>query len=756
LNDISIITYRVTDKFVFSDLIYIFDQEPYLATIMLMKLRSASLITAFIIESIRALTQCPPTPLVSISGNTCLGSVLSVYSSAPATSIVWTLNGSTVVSTQTATLQLNGTTIAGGNGAGSAANQLQNPDRIFVTADGTMYIPDLSNNRIQKWPPGATAGITVAGGNGAGSGANQFSRPTSVYLDKLGNIYVADQTNGRIQKWVEGASSGTTVAGGAFGYISQPTDVFVDQQGNIYVSEQGNSAVKKWIPGSAIPIIVAGGNGYGSNANQLSTPTGIFVDEAGNIYICDTDNNRVQKWAPGAISGVTVAGGNGFGSNPDQLSNPLEIYVDCVGTMYIGDFNNNRVQKWAAGALSGITIAGGNGIGANPNQLNGPVGVFMDSAHTLYVADFYNHRIQMFMSPIVTTYIPTAAGNYTATANYNGAAVTSNSITIMAPQTLGVSVQASPPNICPSDSVTFLAAVANADPASVTYQWTKNGSNVGVDSNAYTDKAIINGDIISCTILSTAGCLVSPNATSAPFSMMVYPTPIVGLDHSNKLCKENGKELDAGSFSSYLWNDGSTQRTLSVHDIGTYFVTVTDNHGCKGSDTATITALSPPPSGFLMADTFICLNTSIVLTAPGSFKSYLWNTGSQNPSLPVSKPGRYWLEVTDMDNCKGRDSINVLPRECLAGFYIPSAFTPNNDGRNDIFRPVLAGNIKNFEFRIYNRWGQLIFYSADVKKGWDGTFNGVAQNSDVFVWICKYQLESEPVEIKKGAFTLIR
>ena len=661
-----------------------------------------------------------------------------------------------MVSTQTAMLQLNGTTIAGGNGAGAAPNQLQNPDRIFVAADGTMYIPDLSNNRIQKWTPGATAGITVAGGNGVGSGANQFDRPTSVFLDKQGNIYVADQTNGRIQKWVPGASSGITVAGGAFDYLSQPTDVFVDQQGNIYVSEQGNSAVKKWTPGSTIPIIVAGGNGYGSNANQLSTPTGIFVDAQGNIYICDTDNNRIQKWAPGATTGVTVAGGNGFGSNSNQLSNPLEIYVDCEGTMYIGDFNNNRVQKWVAGASSGITIAGGNGTGTNPDQLYGPVGVFMDSTHTLYVADFYNNRIQKFISPIVTTYTPLVAGDYTATVIYNGGAVTSNTITITSPRTLGINITALPASICPFDRVTFLATAVNADPSTLNYQWKKNGSNVGNRTNTYIDNDIVNGDIINCSISSSSSCLVSPDATSTPLTMTVYQSPTVSLDHSNKICPEDGKELDAGNFSSYLWNDGSTQRTLSVHDIGTYYVIVTDSHGCKGSDTTRITSVSSSPSGFLTADTLICFNTPFTLTAPGSFKSYLWNTGSQSPSLRITQPGLYWLEVTDNDNCKGKDSINVIPKECLAGFYIPSAFTPNNDGKNDLFRPLLVGNIRRFEFWIYNRWGQPVFHTTDIKRGWDGTFNGIQQNSDVFVWLCRYQLEGESAETKKGAFTLIR
>src|SRR5215203_3041657 len=700
--------------------------------------------------------QCPVPPVVSITGDTCLGSILSAASSVPPYSIVWSLNG-TNISTQTANLQANAITIAGSSSGigGSATNQLLNPDRIYVEADGTMYIPDLGNSRILKWLPGASAGIVVAGGNGTGSAANQFSRPTSVFLDKQGNIYVADQSNGRIQKWIPGATSGTTVAGGIFGYLSDPTDVFVDDQGTIYVSEQGNSVVKKWLKGSTTPIIVAGGRGYGSAANQLSTPTGIFVDAQGNIYICDTDNNRIQKWTPGATSGVTVAGGNGFGTGANQLGNPLEIYVDCTGTLYIGDFTNNRVQKWLQGASSGVTIAGGNGSGKGSNQLYGPAGVFMDAAHTLYVADFYNHRIQKFSSPISLTYTPQTAGTYTATVYYNGGNALSNNITIVRPKTLSVNVSVSSSNICYGNNVQFTAAALNAG-TSTNYQWKKNNAPVGANSNTYNDDQLKEGDMISCTISTNAVCVSSTTAVSNTVTVHINNNPVVSLDHNNSLCKGGSKTLDAGNFSSYLWNDGSTTQTMFVNSPGTYYVTVTDNHGCKGSDTTKITSFFPVPSGFLPADSFMCTNTPILLHPYRLFSDYLWSTGSTDSVLKITTPGIYWLEATDNNNCKGKASTTITAKECSSGFHIPSAFTSNNDGKNDTFKPLLYGNLKNFDFTIYSRWGQIVFHSTDVKKGWDGRISGNFPSTNVYVWTCTYQLENHSIETKKGTVLLIK
>src|ERR1700681_2896486 len=148
------------------------------------------------------------------SGGNCLGSsTLKVAAATPLSKIVW-YNGTSVVSTVTATPgSTSGITVAGGNGRGSGANQLY-PDGLFVDSVGNIYVVDVDNARIQKWAPGAPGGITVAGGNGTGSAANQLNFPIGLHVDRGGNMYIADASNDRIQKWAPGAISGVTVAGG--------------------------------------------------------------------------------------------------------------------------------------------------------------------------------------------------------------------------------------------------------------------------------------------------------------------------------------------------------------------------------------------------------------------------------------------------------------------------------------------------------------------------------------------------------------
>ncbi|GAB3558786.1 hypothetical protein GCM10027577_50380 [Spirosoma fluminis] len=346
-----------------------------------------------------------------------------------------------------------GSTVAGGNGAGSGANQFNDPYRVFVDGAGNIYVADWRNYRIQKWAPEAIEGITVAGGNDYGGEANQLWHAEGMFVDGAGYLYVTDSDNFRIQKFPPNstsATSGSTVAGGngrgnGANQFDLPDDLHVDEQGNIYVADTRNHRIQKFPPNSTSATsgsTVAGGNDYGSMATQIGWPEGVFVDEAGNIYVADSDNqriqkfppnstsatagttvagtlplydiwsldldgqgnvyvanwyfDRIQKFAPGSSVGTTVAGGNGKGSGASQLDYPYGVHVDGQGNLYIADGDNSRIQKWAPGATEGITIAGGNGRGGGTNQLNEPTNVYVDGGGNVYIADYSNNRVQKF------------------------------------------------------------------------------------------------------------------------------------------------------------------------------------------------------------------------------------------------------------------------------------------------------------------------------------------------------------------------
>ena len=318
-----------------------------------------------------------------------------------------------------------------------------------------------------------------------------------------------------------------------------------------------------------------------------------------------------------------------------------------------------------------------------------------------------------------------------------------------------ITITPSATSVCKNVAVTFTASSLNEGSLPI-YQWSKNGLKVGSNNNFYAGNSLKSSDVIICTLTSNANCATVTKVISNPININIHPDPVVFLDKTNSICDGGSRMLDAGTFSSYLWNSGSTNRTITINKIGAYGVTVTDLNGCSGTDITNITTLLPSPKRFLPKDTSICSYGNLLLQSNIIFPSYSWNTGSNNYSITITKPGKYWLTVQNNEGCIGIDSITIFPKNCLKGFFMPTAFTPNNDGKNDIMRPILLGNVKGYRFYIYNRYGKLIFETTDLSDGWNGDYKGISQNENAFVWVCTYQFENEPAENKKGTFVLLR
>ncbi len=301
-------------------------------------------------------------------------------------------------STDAAKTNLVGVTVAGGNGKGAAANQLDDPTDVVVDNSGAIYISDVNNHRIQKWAPGASEGVTIVGGyDSPAKDSYILGAHNGIFLDASSNLYVAETGRNRIRKWALGVNpmSGVTVAGRPPFSGSGPMElnipwaVFVDRSDNIYIADRLNHRIQKWTVGATSGTTVAGSTGQsGNDAKLLKDPFSVFVDVSNNIYIADRGNSRIQKWTPGASNGITVAGG------APQNFDCADIFVDASGNIYVADPTNHRIQKWAPGASSGTTVAGGNGVGSNANQLNSPTGVFVDAVGNIFVADRGNSRIQ--------------------------------------------------------------------------------------------------------------------------------------------------------------------------------------------------------------------------------------------------------------------------------------------------------------------------------------------------------------------------
>lgn len=280
---------------------------------------------------------------------------------------------------------------------------------------------------------------------------------------------------------------------------------------------------------------------------------------------------------------------------------------------------------------------------------------------------------------------------------------------------------------------------------------------------------------------SAKGCdsIVTTNLTVDPFVPVQYSRTIcrgARFFAGGKMQTESGVYTDTTTSSAGC--DSVTVTTLLVQPIiratypvsicrgGSYFAggklqtqsglyadTVKTAGGC---DSVTVTQLivNALPTQFLPADTTICMEREFTISLTG-YKSIVWSTGSSNPSITVTQPGTYSAQVVDKNGCAGSDAINIAYVKCI-DIQVPSAFTPNNDGKNDVFRPLLGVPPKNYTMQIYSRWGQLVFETHDPLKGWNGKLNGEQQESGTYIYLITLIDPDGELVVKKGTLVLIR
>lgn len=194
---------------------------------------------------------------------------------------------------------------------------------------------------------------------------------------------------------------------------------------------------------------------------------------------------------------------------------------------------------------------------------------------------------------------------------------------------------------------------------------------------------------------------------------------------------------DAPSGAQYTWSDGSNGSELAIAGPGMYSVTITHN-GCSKQDNVTveneILALDLPH------DTAICTGEKLALDATiDGIVQYTWQNGIDNPIYIVEQGGVYTVDVRK-GHCDISSTIDVQEEycdHCLSG--IPNIFTPNGDGLNDLFRPIIYPicPVREYRFSVYNRFGERVYHTTDTKGGWDGKYKG--QHADVSTYF--YQLQ---------------
>jgi gliding motility-associated-like protein len=288
------------------------------------------------------------------------------------------------------------------------------------------------------------------------------------------------------------------------------------------------------------------------------------------------------------------------------------------------------------------------------------------------------------------------------------------------------------------------------------------------------DNVIITGQTISTitanqpgtysVIIKNGGCS-APASNTAVITLATAPSGSIS-PASSTICEGGSQVLTATGGTTYVWRrdgvtiEGQTAATLAVTIPGTYSVTI-KNGSCSGEASNTSVVTVGSTAGSRYEDVKVTANVPTRLSARAIGISYEWSpvTGLDNPSsatpmVTINTAIQYLVRITPAQGCQVIDTVRVkVGTENKV--FVPTAFTPNGNNVNDRLRP-LSNLISIDYFRVYNRWGNLMFETKEVGAGWDGRYKGVSQPSDTYTWVLSGKTTNgEPVK-QSGKTLLIR
>jgi len=289
-----------------------------------------------------------------------------------------------------------------------------------------------------------------------------------------------------------------------------------------------------------------------------------------------------------------------------------------------------------------------------------------------------------------------------------------------------------------------------------------------------------NGSVIS----NSSEALVTPPAPAASYAIQVTlgscssrdvvnyrvvdpPRAYAGEDTT--ICYGDRVTLRASGGSIYTWTPAdvatyptravTTARPLTTTD---FIVTVRDILGCPKpiNDTVRI-GVTPPVPAFAGNDTIVIKDQPFQLHASGGVH-YVWtpadglnNAATDTPWTNINRDFTYTVTVYTEEGCFATDDIHL---RFIVGpdIYIPTGFSPNGDGLNDIFRPLPVGIVQMDFFRVFDRWGKMMYSNTEYMKGWDGTFSGQPAPVGTYVWLVQGKDIHGNTLLRKGTVTLVR
>jgi gliding motility-associated-like protein len=274
------------------------------------------------------------------------------------------------------------------------------------------------------------------------------------------------------------------------------------------------------------------------------------------------------------------------------------------------------------------------------------------------------------------------------------------------------------------------------------------------------------------SILSNTTCRYD---TMVHVQGLVNPPPIVTINVTNQKCfADNGSIQLSINGSDGPYKTSINSQAFSSNSLfqnlkpGNYSLAIADKDGCSIDTSAQIVAYPLVPVQLdININAPICKEPKsgwIKLSISGTENPYSFSVGNNKYSnystINNLTEGRYHLAILNKDLCvvdTNTVTLNMKVSPDCDLIYVPNAFTPNGDGLNDIFKPIVGYSVNYYDFKIFNRWGELVFQTLNKNIGWAGTVSGKRQATGVFTWVVSYNTQNNSTKkVKKGTVVLIQ
>ncbi len=339
-----------------------------------------------------------------------------------------------------------------------------------------------------------------------------------------------------------------------------------------------------------------------------------------------------------------------------------------------------------------------------------------------------------------------------------GSPATSNSVAMIVTTgaVASITIIASTTSICAGINIDFTASPTNGGAAPI-YQWQVNGVNTGPGTSTFSSTTLNDNDVVVCIMTSNSNCVTNNPANSNAITITVTPQTIatisIAADNST-ICEGINSTITAtgangGSSPIYDWFLNGTSIGITGSNYTTIFndgdnisCTMISNANCVTGSPATsntvVISVQPNLVVTINPDTInTCWLTPALLNASGA-NTYSWSPDLHLSCLdcanPLADPSdtTVYTVIGTSGNCNGTATV-VVNIKC-PDVFVPSAFSPNGDIFNPIFK-VYGLPMIDFTLMVFDRFGQMVFISHDQNEGWDGTLNGKPFSTGVFIWM---------------------